>query len=117
MLAVVVSQAGAPTWRKTFAAREITIGRSMTNDLVLSSSEVSRQHARITVRFNVRYTLFDRGSSHGTRYGGQLVSNYVAVMPQVPIEIGPYTLTIERAQPSSWIRMRSSSSAMWSRSA
>lgn len=99
MFAVIVSQAGAPTWRKTFAAREVTIGRSMTNDLVLSSNEVSRQHARIAVRMNVRYTLIDSGSSHGTRYGGQLVTNFVAVMPQVPIEIGPYTLTIERAHP------------------
>ncbi len=50
-----------------------TIGRRETNDLRLAGSEVSRDHAEITVDAG-RYTVRDRGSRYGTFVNGDQVT-------------------------------------------
>ena len=52
------------------------IGRRETNDLRLAGSEVSRDHAEITIDGN-RFTLHDRNSRYGTYVNGEQVTERV----------------------------------------
>jgi serine phosphatase RsbU (regulator of sigma subunit)/pSer/pThr/pTyr-binding forkhead associated (FHA) protein len=54
------------------------IGRRETNDLRLAGSEVSRDHAEITIDSN-RFTLHDRNSRYGTYVNGEQVTERVLV--------------------------------------
>jgi pSer/pThr/pTyr-binding forkhead associated (FHA) protein len=53
-------------------ATNITIGRAMTNDIVLGDGRVSRSHARIECGLQ-GCTLFDLNSSNGTRLNGNRI--------------------------------------------
>ena len=48
----------------------ITIGRDITNDIVINDPEVSRHHSRMT-RGSGGFTLEDLGSTNGTFVNGQ----------------------------------------------
>ena len=56
----------------TIRAAVTTIGRGLENDLVLDSTDVSRNHARIEYR-DGQWFLIDLGSTNGTRLNGQPV--------------------------------------------
>ncbi|HEY60985.1 MAG TPA: FHA domain-containing protein [Anaerolineae bacterium] len=51
---------------------EIFIGRELNNDVVISNSEISRKHAKLTKK-NQHYFLEDLGSTNGTYIKGQKV--------------------------------------------
>ncbi len=53
----------------------ITIGRDITNDIVINDPEVSRHHLRFT-RTEDGYTLEDLGSTNGTFINGQRMSGF-----------------------------------------
>jgi phosphoserine phosphatase RsbU/P len=55
---------------------QFEIGRRETNDLRLAGSEVSRDHAEISVEGN-RFTLRDRNSRYGTYVNGEQVTDRV----------------------------------------
>jgi serine phosphatase RsbU (regulator of sigma subunit)/pSer/pThr/pTyr-binding forkhead associated (FHA) protein len=57
---------------------QFEIGRRETNDLRLAGSEVSRDHAEITVEGN-RFVLKDRNSRYGTYVNGEQVTDRVLV--------------------------------------
>ena len=57
---------------------QFEIGRRETNDLRLAGSEVSRDHAEITVEGN-RFILKDRNSRYGTYVNGEQVTDRVLV--------------------------------------
>jgi serine phosphatase RsbU (regulator of sigma subunit)/pSer/pThr/pTyr-binding forkhead associated (FHA) protein len=57
---------------------QFEIGRRETNDLRLAGSEVSRDHAEISVEGN-RFTLRDRNSRYGTYVNGEQVTDRVLV--------------------------------------
>jgi phosphoserine phosphatase RsbU/P len=57
---------------------QFEIGRRETNDLRLAGSEVSRDHAEITLEGN-RFTLRDRNSRYGTYVNGEQVTDRVLV--------------------------------------
>ncbi len=55
------------------------IGRRETNDLRLAGSEVSRDHAEITLESNGTYVLKDRASRYGTYVNGDQVTQHALV--------------------------------------
>src|SRR5690606_10775052 len=54
----------------------ITLGRSIDNDIILESDDVSRQHAQIKLRQG-RYVLTDLNSANGTRVNGHPITEHV----------------------------------------
>jgi predicted component of type VI protein secretion system len=61
-----------PTPGKTYELNQsiITIGRDVTNNIVINDAEVSRRHARIVAQAG-GYVLEDTGSTNGTAINGQ----------------------------------------------
>lgn len=53
----------------------ITIGRDITNDIVINDPEVSRHHLRFT-RTEDGYTIEDLGSTNGTFINGQRITGF-----------------------------------------
>ncbi len=68
-----------PTVGKSFVLDKVetTIGRDLSNDIVINDSEASRRHARIFLQGG-NYIIEDLGSTNGTSVNGQkLVGPYV----------------------------------------
>ncbi len=79
---------------------KVSIGRGLSNDLVLQDSTVSRQHAVIK-KTDQGYTLSDLGSYNGTKVNGQLIQSTL-LQPNDQIQLGSTKLTfIDESQPSS----------------
>lgn len=65
-----------------FALRTVTtLGRDLSNDIVVADSYASTRHARIERQEDGRFWLVDLGSSNGTQLNGQLVR------PNVPVPL------------------------------
>ena len=56
----------------------VNIGRDLANDIVIRDPQVSRYHARLTLRDQV-YAIEDLDSSNGTRVNGAQISGRVAL--------------------------------------
>jgi pSer/pThr/pTyr-binding forkhead associated (FHA) protein len=68
-----------PTVGKTFLLEKVetTLGRDLSNDIVINDSEASRRHARIFLQGG-NYIIEDLGSTNGTSVNGQrLMGPYV----------------------------------------
>lgn len=86
--------------RTEFSEREITIGRSSENNLILRRNDISRRHARILVREG-RFILLDLKSENGTYLNGERVGSPQVIQPGDQIAIGDYEMTIERIETTS----------------
>lgn len=78
---------------------DVSLGRDVSNDIVINDAEVSRRHARFT-RQGTGYALEDRGSTNGTFVNGQRVSGRRALSNGDAIGIGEtvsltYEATVE----------------------
>ena len=63
-----------------FPLRSITtIGRDLTNDIVIVDGYTSAQHARIERQGDGRFWLVDMDSSNGTRLNGQTIRAQTAI--------------------------------------
>lgn len=80
--------------RSEFTIREITIGRSSENDLILRRNDISRCHARILMR-DGRFIVLDLKSENGTYVNGRKIGSPQVVQPGERISIGDYELFIE----------------------
>ena len=70
----------------------ITIGRSNTNNVMLTDMSVSREHAKI-IRFdNGAYSITDLNSTNGTYVNGQRINGTVALYENDTVRIGETTL-------------------------
>lgn len=69
---LILIQENAPEQEFELGKSSISLGRAMTNDIILSDSRVSRSHARLDFRPQ-GCTLVDLGSSNGTRVNGNSV--------------------------------------------
>lgn len=79
--------------RVTLAAGEYTIGRDAAADVVLDSTTVSRQHARLRVS-GAGVTLEDLGSKNGTFVGDRRVHGVVTLSDGDGLRFGNVPVTI-----------------------
>ena len=75
----------------------IQIGRDPTNDVVISSPNVSRFHAQIE-RVGQRYRVEDLRSSNGTFVNGERIEGSMWLKPEDTIRIGQHRLVMGRDQ-------------------
>lgn len=76
--ALIVYAPDRPPFRYTIARGSLTIGRSPKagNDLVIESDgQISKRHARLELDPDGRFTLYDTGSTNGTKVNGRRVDN------------------------------------------
>lgn len=73
-----------------------SIGRAMTNAVVLDDTFISGEHALLTLRAG-QWWLEDRGSSNGTLLNGETVSEPTIVSTGDVVSIGQIVLRIELA--------------------
>jgi ABC-type multidrug transport system ATPase subunit/ABC-type multidrug transport system permease subunit len=73
----------------------LTLGRDMSNDVVLQDPNVSRFHAEVA-RVESRVAIRDLGSRNGTRVNGELVRSAL-LEPGSEVGIGPYRLIFDGA--------------------
>jgi predicted component of type VI protein secretion system len=66
---------------------ELTIGRDVNNDIVISDVEVSREHARLVLQSG-SYVLEDLGSTNGTFVAGQRLMGPHVLLPGETIMFG-----------------------------
>ncbi len=89
-----------PTAGKIYSMEkaELTIGRDMANDIVISDSEVSRRHARIFLQ-GTNYVLEDLGSTNGTFVNRQRLMGPYVLRPGEVITLGEHiNLEVEAVQ-------------------
>ncbi len=81
--------------RQEFALGKVTIsiGRALTNDVVLPDAKISRNHARLEHTDN-GWTIFNLGSANGTQVNGEPVERAALKAGDV-IGIGTSLLTLE----------------------
>ena len=72
---------------------EITLGRGLTNDIVIMDSKISRTHASIEVNDEGRVKLIDLGSTNGSRLNGEKVIE-AQVNPGDTITVGSPVETV-----------------------
>jgi pSer/pThr/pTyr-binding forkhead associated (FHA) protein len=70
---LVVRKGPEPGAIYPLTAESIVLGRAPTNEIILEDSEVSRQHARLTMKAE-GYELQDLGSTNGTFLDGRRIS-------------------------------------------
>jgi predicted component of type VI protein secretion system len=93
----------------------ITLGRDITNDIVINDPEVSRHHCRLT-RGGGGYTLEDLGSTNGTFVNGQRLTGARPLAGGDMIGLGEtvtlgYESTMPAAEPGQQATMLGSSAA------
>jgi hypothetical protein len=80
------------SWQAELNPAGTIIGRSEKCDIVVSSSHVSRRHARIFLTPEGRWFVEDLGSSNGTFVNGERVESHPISLADI-IEIGPVSLS------------------------
>lgn len=90
---VTVTKGGSGTYE--LEAREHTIGRSSSADIVLADPSVSGRHAQLTPRGDA-FALSDLGSTNGTTVDGQAVSGERVLRGGETIGIGDARMRYDR---------------------
>lgn len=99
---LVVRRGPQPNQAYELAKDVVTLGRDITNDIVINDPELSRHHLRIT-RTGDGYTLEDLGSTNGTFVNGQRLSTPRALNNGDMVGLGEtVTLGYERARPAGY---------------
>ena len=84
-----------PTPGKEFPLEkeDLTIGRDLSNDIVISDPEMSRRHARMTLQNNT-YVLEDLGSTNGTSVNGQRLISPYTLRPGETVGFGEHNALV-----------------------
>jgi len=93
---LVLIQEGGPEQVYELSKASISIGRAMTNDIILSDTRVSRSHARLEYGPD-GWMVSDLGSSNGMRLNGVRVERS-ALKPDDVINLGNTQVRFEAAQ-------------------
>ncbi|MFN3186530.1 MAG: FHA domain-containing protein [Nannocystaceae bacterium] len=80
MLRITISKSGAPPTTTSFDKREITIGRTPSNDIRIPEAGVSSSHARLLYT-DGSLTLVDLSSTNGTFVNGSRIQGPHMVQP------------------------------------
>lgn len=92
---LVVRRGPQPNQQFLLTRETVTIGRDITNDIVINDPEISRHHSRL-VRTQTGYTLEDLRSTNGTFANRQRISGPVPLSNGDTIGLGEtVTLTFE----------------------
>lgn len=95
-------------WKVIVRRPRITIGKSESNDIVLSQPGVSRQHC-VLYHLNGRTMVQDLNSSNGTFVNGVQIEDDTVLDDASVLQIGPFQVTYR--EPQNGPRRRSTASA------
>ena len=96
MYAVVITDEGGVRRRLDFTKSELTVGRVQGNDIVLAKRNVSKQHARLTLKKD-QAVVVDLGSTNGTWVNGRKITSPHPLKKGDKIYIADFILTLEPA--------------------
>ncbi len=98
MFTIVVTEKGGEPARFEFdeSIGELQIGRISANEIVLPKGNVSKHHARLTIRDGV-FILHDDHSTNGTFVNGRKIDKPTPIKPGDKFWIGDFMLYIEPA--------------------
>lgn len=98
MFTIVVTEKGGEPARFDFDENigELQIGRVSANEIVLPKGNVSKHHARLTIRDGV-FILHDDHSTNGTFVNGRKIDKPTPIKPGDKFWIGDFMLYIEPA--------------------
>jgi pilus assembly protein CpaF len=94
MFFITLAVKGGDTQQLTVDKDEVTIGRIAGNDLALNKGNVSKHHARITLK-DGKYIVVDLKSTNGTFVNGKKLSAPMVVRPTDKIYIGDYIINVQ----------------------
>jgi pilus assembly protein CpaF len=96
MYAVVITDEGGVRRRLDFSKPELTVGRVQGNDIVLAKRNVSKQHARLSLKDD-QAVVVDLNSTNGTWVNGRKITAPHALKQGDKIYIADFILTLEPA--------------------
>ena len=96
MYAVVITDEGGARRRLDFSKPELTVGRVQGNDIVLAKRNVSKQHAKLTLKDN-QAIVADLNSTNGTWVNGRKITSPYPLKQGDKIYIADFILTVEPA--------------------
>jgi pilus assembly protein CpaF len=94
MYAVVITDEGGVRRKLDFSKPELTVGRVQGNDIVLSKRNVSKQHARLTLK-GEQAVVVDLNSTNGTWVNGRKISSPQSLKHGDKIYIADFIITLE----------------------
>jgi pilus assembly protein CpaF len=94
MYAVVITDEGGARRRLDFSKPELTVGRVQGNDIVLAKRNVSKQHARLTLKDD-HAVVVDLNSTNGTWVNGRKITSPHPLKQGDKIYIADFILTLE----------------------
>jgi pSer/pThr/pTyr-binding forkhead associated (FHA) protein len=100
---LILLNADGPEQEYELSKASITLGRAMTNDIILDDSRISRSHARLECSAQ-GCELVDLGSSNGTRLNGFPIHR-AELRPGDQINLGSLTLRFETDQPTEMVEV------------
>jgi pSer/pThr/pTyr-binding forkhead associated (FHA) protein len=95
---IILLNPNGPEQEFELAKANISLGRAITNDIILNDGRVSRNHARLESGTQ-GLTLVDLNSSNGTRVNGKRIER-ATLVPGDTISLGSQQLRYEVADPS-----------------
>src|SRR6516164_5595480 len=96
MISIQIVQAGAPARRVRIDGQEARIGRESDNHLMLPDAKISKHHAIVRAS-DERIVIEDLKSTNGTYVNGSRLMAAREVNAADEIELGDYSLKVERA--------------------
>ena len=100
MYAVVITDEGGVRRTLDFSKPELTVGRVQGNDIVLSKRNVSKQHARLTLK-GEQAVVVDLNSTNGTWVNGRKINSPQSLKHGDKIYIADFIITLEPANDGS----------------
>ncbi len=97
MITLTIRMQGIGAWPVGPEAPAITIGRALSNDIVLDDAGLSRQHAAVTYR-NGAVWIEDLQSKNGTFVNGRAVRHQTQLRPGDSLRLGSQALEVEGEQ-------------------